>query len=410
MDDVIVIGGGVIGLSVALELAGQGAAVTVLEQADFGREASWAGAGILPPGNLDAAVAPEARLRALSHSLWPDWAEVLTAETGIETGYSRCGGLELRTAAGTEDELDDLASEIKGWRGQGVRVEELAAHALRELEPLVTPETVASYRLPELGQVRNPRLMKALLAGCAARGVRLRAGTPAIGLEEQGEGSEADGAGDGASAEDKSRRIDAIRTHSGRVQAGRYLVTGGAWSRGLLASVGVDVAVAPVRGQIVLVSQSSKPFSHVLQTGSRYLVPRDDGRILIGSTEEHAGFFKANTASAVSELLAFGISRVPSLAHARFERAWSGLRPGSGDGLPYLGRVAGFDNLFIAAGHFRNGLQMSPGTARLTRQALLDQDTDIPLEPFGSDRHHADDAPLLESGAAGHAPPRASDS
>jgi glycine oxidase len=99
---------------------------------------------------------------------------------------------------------------------------------------------------------------------------------------------------------------------------------------------------------------------------------------------------------------------VPSLAHARFERAWSGLRPGSGDGLPYLGRVAGFDNLFIAAGHFRNGLQMSPGTARLTRQALLDQDTDIPLEPFQSDRHQ-DSSALLELRAGGRTSPRASD-
>jgi glycine oxidase len=386
MDDVIVIGGGVIGLSVALELAGQGAAVTVLEQADFGREASWAGAGILPPGNLDAAVSPEARLRALSHSLWPDWSESLAAETGIEIGYARCGGLELRTGAGAEEDLDDLPSEIESWRRQGVRVEELDAEALRELEPLVSSETTGAYRLPDLGQVRNPRLMKALLAACASRGVRLRAGTPAIGLEEQGAGSQ----DEGTTSEDKSRRVDAIRTHSGRVQAGRYLVTGGAWSRGFLASVGVDVAIAPVRGQMMLLSQSSKPFTHVLQTGSRYLVPRDDGRILIGSTEEHVGFFKANTASAVSELLAFGVSRVPSLAHARFERAWSGLRPGSGDGAPYLGRVAGFDNLFIAAGHFRNGLQMSPGTARLTRQALLDQDTDIRLEPFQSDRHQPD--------------------
>jgi glycine oxidase len=374
MDDVIVIGGGVIGLSVALELAGQGAAVTVLEQGDFGREASWAGAGILPPGNLDAAIAPEARLRALSHSLWPDWAEALSAETGIETGYTRCGGLELRS--GTEENLDDLSTEIEWWRGQGVRVEEPDSDAIKELEPLVSPEIVAAYRLPELGQVRNPRLLKALLAGCASRGVRLRAGTPVIGLEEQGE----------ASPEDRGRRIDALRTHSGSVQAGRYLVTGGAWSRGLLTSVGVDVAINPVRGQMVLLSQSPRMFSHILQTGSRYIVPRDDGRILIGSTEEHVGFFKANTASAVSELLAFGTSRVPALAHARFERCWSGLRPGSGDGLPYLGRVAGFDNLFVASGHFRSGLQMSPGTARLTRQALLDQETDIPLEAFQSDR------------------------
>jgi glycine oxidase len=377
MDDVVVIGGGVIGLSIALELAGQGVAVTVLEQGDFGREASWAGAGILPPGNIDVAITPEARLRALSHSLWPDWAEALSAETGIETGYLRCGGLELR--AGTEEHLEDLVTEIEWWRGQGARVEELDSDALRELEPLVSHDIVAAYRLPELGQVRNPRLLKALLACCAARGVRLRAGMPVIGLEEHEEGS----------AEDRGRHVNSIRTHSGNVQAGRYLVTGGAWSRGLLASVGVDVAINPVRGQIVLVSQTPRMFSHVLQTGSRYIVPRDDGQILIGSTEEHVGFFKANTASAVSELLTFGASRVPALGQARFERAWSGLRPGSGDGLPYLGRVAGFDNLFIAAGHFRNGLQMSPGTARVMRQALLDQETDIPLEPFQTDRPRA---------------------
>jgi glycine oxidase len=386
MDDVIVIGGGVIGLSAALELAGQGAAVTVLEQGDFGREASWAGAGILPPGNLDVATTPESRLRALSHSLWPDWAESLAAETGIEIGYARCGGLELRTGvAPGEVGLDDLSSEIEWWRGQGVRAEPLDADSLREHEPLVSPEIVSAYRLPDLGQVRNPRLMKALVAACAAHGVRLRAGSPVIGFEEAG--FEEDGTEPGpADSPDKSRRVDAVRTHSGRIEAGRYLVAGGAWSQGLMASLGIEVAVHPVRGQMMLVSQTSRLLSHVLQAGPRYIVPRDDGRILIGSTEEHTGFVKANTASAVSELLAFGASLVPALAQARFERAWSGLRPGSGDGLPYLGRVTGFDNLFVAAGHFRNGLQMSPGTARLARQVLLDQETDIAIEPFQSDR------------------------
>jgi glycine oxidase len=375
MDDVIVIGGGVIGLSTALELAGQGAAVTVLEQGDFGREASWAGAGILPPGNLDAAATPEARLRALSHSLWPDWAESLAAETGIETGYARCAGIELRT--GTEEGLENLASEVESWRGEGVRVEELGKLALKECEPLLSPQIVEAYRLPELGQVRNPRLLKALVAACASRGVRLRPGTPVIGLEEQG------------IREERTGRIDALRIPTGRVQAGRYCVAGGPWSRTILASAGIDVAIEPVRGQMVLVSQIPRIFSHVLQAGPRYIVPRDDGHVLIGSTEEHVGFLKANTASAVSELLAFGAKLVPALAHARFERAWSGLRPGSADNRPYLGRVTGFENLFVAAGHFRSGLQMSPGTARLTRQALLDQETDISLEAFQVDRPQA---------------------
>jgi glycine oxidase len=364
MDDVIVVGGGVIGLSIAVELAGQGAAVALLEQGDFGREASWAGAGILPPGNVESAHTPEAQLRALSHFVWPDWVESLEAETGIDSGYARCGGMELRLDANG----NELSDEIRVWRNEGVRVEELSPEEARQVEPRLSPQIGTAYRLPELGQVRNPRLVKALLATCAERGVRLLAGTPVVGFEE-GEG-----------------RIVSLRTPTNVFRAGRYCVAGGAWTRSILESIGVRIAVEPVRGQIVLVSHTPRLFSHVLQVGPRYLVPRTDGRILIGATEEHVGFLKANTASAVSDLLAFGASLVPALAGARFERAWSGLRPGSADGLPYLGRVAGYENLFIAAGHFRSGLQMSPGTARLLRQSLLDQETDLPLEPFACDR------------------------
>jgi glycine oxidase len=364
MEDVIVVGGGVIGLSIAVELAGQGAAVALLEQGDFGREASWAGAGILPPGNVEMAETPEAQLRALSHFAWPDWAESLEAETGIDPGYTRCGGLELRLDANG----DDLSDEIRGWRNEGLRVEELSPDEARQVEPRLSPQLRAAYRLPELGQVRNPRLVRALVAACAEGGVRLLPGSPVVGFEE------------------REGRIASLRTPTDVFRAGRYCVAGGAWTRSILDSIGVRVDVEPVRGQIVLVSHTPRLFSHVIQVGPRYLVPRNDGRILIGATEEHVGFVKANTASAVSNLLAFGASLVPALASAHFESAWSGLRPGSVDGLPYLGRVTGYENLFIAAGHFRSGLQMSPGTARLLRQSLLDQETDVPLEPFACDR------------------------
>jgi glycine oxidase len=364
MEDVIIVGGGVIGLSIAVELAGQAVAVAIVEQGDFGREASWAGAGILPPGNLSAARTPEARLRGLSHSLWPDWAESLEAESGMETGYTRCGGLELRLGRST----GELADEIRTWRDQEVRVDELSVQEARELEPQLAPEIGSVYHLPDLAQVRNPRLLKALLAVCAERGVRMLPGTPAIGFEES-EG-----------------RITALRTQTGLMRAGRFCVAGGAWSRSILDSIGVQVGVRPVRGQIVLLSQLPRLFARVLQVGPRYLVPRADGRFLIGATEEHVGFVKANTASAVRDLIAFGASLVPALAAASFERAWSGLRPGSADGLPYLGQVGGYQNLFIAAGHFRSGLQMSPGTARLMRQVLLDQETEFELEPYSCDR------------------------
>jgi glycine oxidase len=125
----------------------------------------------------------------------------------------------------------------------------------------------------------------------------------------------------------------------------------------------------------------------MIEIGSRYLVPRPDGRVLVGATEEEAGFEKRNTAAAIADLLAMAVELCPALADATVERAWSGLRPGSPDGLPYLGRALDFANLFVAAGHFRSGLQMSPGTARLMRQALLDQPTDVPLDGFSLTRH-----------------------
>ena len=229
MEDVIIVGGGVIGLSIAVELAGQGVAVAIVEQGDFGREASWAGAGILPPGNLNAARTPEARLRGLSYSLWPDWAESLEAEAGMETGYTRAGGLELRLKGA----IGELADEIRTWRDEDVRVEELSPGDARELEPQLSSEIETVYHLPDLAQVRNPRLLKALLAVCGERGVRLLAGTPVIGFEKE----------DG--------RITALRTPNGLLSAGRYCVAGGAWSRNILDSLGVPVAVQPVRGQIV---------------------------------------------------------------------------------------------------------------------------------------------------------------
>jgi glycine oxidase len=378
MEDVIIVGGGVIGLSIAVELAGQGVAVAVIEQGDFGREASWAGAGILPPGNRQAARTPEAQLRSLSHFLWPDWAESLEAETGIDTGYGRCGGLELRLGSNRPE----LLEEIHNWRSEDVRIDELSPDEARHLEPQLSPQISAAYRLPELGQVRNPRLLRALVASCGERGVRLVPGTPVIGFDET-EG-----------------RITAVRTPTDVFHAGRYCVAGGAWSRTILASLGIDIAVDPVRGQIVLLSQVPRLFSNVLQLGPRYLVPRSDGRILIGATEERVGFLKSNTALAVSDLIAFGTSLVPALADARFERAWSGLRPGSATGLPYLGQVGRYENLFIAAGHFRSGLQMSPGTARLLRQSLLEQETEFPLEPFSCRR--ASGAATLVSGGGTH--------
>ncbi len=370
MSDCIIVGGGVIGLTLAWELAGQGATVEVFERSGFGSEASWAGAGILPPGCLEGAATAEARLRSLSYRLWPEISAALRESTGVDNGFRRCGGLELAL-----DDADErrLAEEAACWRREGVTVESLSAAQLRELEPAVSTNVRAGYHLPETAQVRNPRHLKGLVAACAQKGVALHAGTPVTDFLEQGD------------------RVIGVQSTCGRHRSDAVVVAGGAWSAMLLQRVGLALPIRPIRGQIVLLNQLPLPFRRVLHHGPRYLVPRPDGRMLVGSTEEDAGFDKRTTVSGIGGLMEFARKLVPSLETAAVERTWAGLRPGTPDRIPYLGPVPGKQNLYVAAGHFRGGLQMSPGTARLLRQCLLGQPPDIPLEPFRCERTPSDE-------------------
>lgn len=349
--DVIIIGGGVIGLSIAWELARHGVGVRVLEQGLFGQEASWAGAGMLPPGNPAAARTAEARLRGGSHLLWPEWTERLRSETGIDNGFHRCGGVEV-TLPESHESLD---SKIAAWRSEQVTVEPLTGNGLRECVPKLHPEIASGYFLPEMGQVRNPRHLKGLFQACAQAGVDLRAGTPVVDLIRAGD------------------RITTVRTPVGDFQAGEVIVAGGAWSRTILQRIGFDSEFEPVRGQIVLLESRPALIGRIVEVGHRYLVPRPDGRVLIGSTEERVGFEKRTTASGVAGLIEFACRLIPELGDARLERCWAGLRPYAPGGLPRIGRIPGICNLSLAAGHFRAGLQLSPMTAVLMRQLILGQ-------------------------------------
>ncbi len=364
MSDVAVIGAGVVGLSAAYELAGRGMTVRLFDQSQPGQEASWAGAGMLPPGSPSAETTPEATLRGASHSLWTDWAGGLLDETGIDTGYRRCGSWEVRRG-GRGDELD---AEIATWRAEGVLVEPVDPRDLSDREAALSPDVTAAYRLPEFGQVRNPRLLKALIAGCLARGVRIHGGTAVYDFISTGD------------------RVRGVRTAQGDFDADQFLVAAGAWSGRLLGRLPNPPAVRPLRGQVVLLQQLPLPLTRVINVGLRYIVPRGDGRILVGSTEEAVGFEKRNTAGAVAELLAFAAQIVPQLERATLERTWSGLRPQSADGWPYLGRMPEFRNLWIAAGHFRAGLQLSPITAVSLADLIVGDDPLVDLSPFAPDR------------------------
>lgn len=366
MDDVLIIGGGVIGLSLAFDLVQHGLRVRVVDRQAPGQESSWAGAGILSPAVLRAKDPSIKQLAGLSYELHVHWAAQLKSKTGINNGFRCCHALYLARDAATYEALVSLGT---AWREQGIPWCHETFASLAKLEPgLATTGFQAAYRVPSEAQIRNPWHVRALLAACLHHGVQVDAGVAVDDWDVQ----------DG--------RVRSVITSQGRLSAERYCICGGAWSAGLAARLGWRPAIKPVRGQIVLLNTLRPKLRHIINEGPRYLVPRGDGRILVGSTEEDVGFVKQNTAAAIEGLLAFAQSLYPELSDAPIERCWSGLRPATADGLPYLGRVPSLDNAFIAAGHFRQGLFLSPGTAVVMSQLIRGLPPEIDLSPFRMER------------------------
>jgi glycine oxidase len=364
--DNLIIGGGVIGLSLAWELARQGKRVQVIDRGPLAREASWAGAGILPPASRDAAIHPYDQLCALASELHPRWAAALQEATGIDTGYRTCGGLYLASTAG---EAAALAAWAGALREQGVAAVRHGRDELAEIEPgLAPPPRFPGLVLPEEAQLRNPRHLAALAAVCEQSGVTLTTFCEAQGV---------------ALAADS---VASVQTTNGPLIAGQYCFTSGAWTGQFLArhlpQLGTSVGIVPIRGQMLLYQCPERPVTRIINEGSRYIVPRDDGYLLAGSTEEEADFDKRTTAEGLAELTAWATSLIPSLRDAPLIRSWAGLRPGSFDGLPYLGPIPGFANAYLAAGHFRSGLYLSPATAVVMSELLCGIAPQIDLAPF----------------------------
>lgn len=345
--DVVVVGGGVIGLSIAWEVSGRGLSVAVLDQAAPGREASWAGAGMIPPGDLSP-VPGNHELAVHSSRMWPEWTDRLRAETGIDNGYRRCGSLRLPWPA-----REEVHDELEAWRARGVRIDEISFAEVSARWPALGAVNRPVEYFPDFAQVRNPWHLRALQQACEQRGVTILPETPVTHWSAIGE------------------RILAASTPQGDFSAGQFVLSAGAWSRPLLEQLGISIVITPVRGQILLFRPGERLVDAVIDCGQRYLVPRDDGRILVGSTEEFAGFEKANTPLAISQLTDFATSILPALRRAELERAWSGLRPVCSAGRPLIGMSPTACNLLIATGHFRGGLSNSPATAQLARELLL---------------------------------------
>ena len=358
--DVLIVGGGLIGCAIAREAAGRGLTVGIVERAQPGAEASSAAAGMLSPQVETEEPGPFFDLALESRGLHARWAQELAAETGLDVGYRRCGILRCSFAEGTS-----LAG-FRRWQAQaGLAVERVDAEGIASRTGGRASRNLSeAVFFPDEAIVNSALLTQAVAQSAEQRGARIFAETAARRFLLRGDA------------------CVGVETDSGVLESTRVVNAAGAWAS-FDSGLPFAIPVEPVRGQMLELS-SNRELPTVVQDDDVYLVPRRGGRILVGATVERADFRKEVTAQGLAGLLAAAIRLLPDLAHAQFVRAWAGLRPGTPDGLPILG-ASPVSGLFLATGHFRNGILLAPITARRMADLLTGVEVHG-LGPFSIDR------------------------
>ncbi|MDA0658790.1 MAG: FAD-dependent oxidoreductase [Planctomycetota bacterium] len=360
----VVVGGGVIGLSIAYELARRHVQCTIIDAPRATTQASWAAAGILPTPHTGIGADPSEPLRLLSHQMYAEWSRWLLEETGIDNGFRQCGGLHL---ARDPAEAAALVASMTELIVDGGRVERLSTAELKRCEPNLQLDRVnhdAIFRLPDEAQIRTPRHLTALRIACLQRGAQwITAHVTGVRSLDNGQVQ--------ISYANETIRSDFV------------CLAGGAWTGEFLRNLGVRTGIEPMRGQMVLWHLKSPLIDHVVNEGLRYLVSRPDGYLLAGATVDDSGFDHETRDQDLKDLVAFAESWLPALANVGIHTTWAGLRGGSRRGRPYLGRIPGQENILVAAGHFRSGVHLAPATAMAIANLLLHEPSPFDLTPFG---------------------------
>ncbi len=363
--DAVVVGAGVVGCAIAFELGRRGARVALIDGGWPGGQASNAAAGILSP-SAEADVAT-ALWSLMQHSLaqYPDFVQTIEAEAQMAVEYQPTPVLML---AREPEDKSLLQARYRALREMAIAAEWYDDPACRRIEPWLGEGEWAGIRVQGEAQVHAPRLVQALVRALAARGVHTRFGEPAVRLLASHD------------------RIAGVETTQGQYPAERVVVATGAWTHQWLAQAGIHVPVEPVRGQVLAFKPETADVRHIVFYGPRYLVPKPDGRLIVGATEDASGFDARVTARGLMDL-ADVMEHFPlPWASYGFERAWAGLRPKAPDGLPVIGPWPAHPELWVATGHYRNGILLTPVTAQLTADWAAGEPLAVDVTPFQPQR------------------------
>jgi glycine oxidase len=383
--EIVVVGSGIIGLSVAYELARRGARVTVLDARAAGLGASQASAGVLAPYIEAPAQGPLRDLSVESLGLYDEFVARVTSDARTEVEYRHTGTIDVALDADEAERLKAMANVLETL---GVRTEWREGADIFRLAPAIAPAATAALFIPEHALVSAPGLVRALVRAGEAHGVVFRSGTRVTKITRHG---------DRLSVHIGAASVAAAANAAGAAAAGETLIAdnvviaAGSWSGQIDTGEAPAVPVRPVRGQLLHLAWNTAPLAHVLWGARCYMVPWQDGTVLVGATVEEVGFAEDVTVAGVHTLLSAAAELVPDTMSARFKEARVGLRPASSDTVPVIGPSPEMPGLFYATGHYRNGILLAPLTAVMLADGILDGRWHRLLDATSPARFHARD-------------------
>lgn len=362
MYDVIIVGGGVIGSSIAFQLSKRDYNVLIIEKDEIGQKASKAAAGMLGAQNEMESDSPLSSLSHQSRAMFPDLAEELKSFSGIDIELIQSGIIRL---AQTKEESRRLKQAFERQQKSGEEASLLSPKQVKEKEPYINDSLTGALYMANDGQVNASLLTKALAQSAVRLGADILEYTEVQDFLVE------------------RNRITGVSTNNGTFLANTVITAGGAWSKGIWEKTNMTLDLYPVKGECFSVYQNEHLITSSIFTASCYIVPKSGGRFIIGATQKTCSLDQSVRLDGLHSLMTNAIHLVPELKNAKWEKAWTGHRPQTGDGLPYMGEHPQINGLWLAAGHFRNGILLAPITGLLMADYIEGKSVD---DTFGLQR------------------------